>query len=191
MKKGLNIVEKYDRQSLYPMLLKCYHYLHPKTKSKVGCAYQIKDTKFDLNIFEQTRSPSEPTIELVIREMLIFRCYQVDSKNIKHLFQWWAKHEAMFLNVGFLTWQILKIIGSQIEIEKIFSLAWIFTNLRKCCLRSENLERLIFVNKNWLNDPIIDWKPPSNLVELIENNLDFEELEKFEGYFERDELLDI
>ncbi len=27
--KGVNIVEEYDRQSLYPMLLKCYHYLHP------------------------------------------------------------------------------------------------------------------------------------------------------------------
>ncbi len=27
--KGMNIVEEYDRQSLYPMVLKCYHYLHP------------------------------------------------------------------------------------------------------------------------------------------------------------------
>ncbi len=47
------------------------------------------------------------------------------------------------------------------------------------------------MNENWLNDPIIDCKPPSNLVELIETNLDFEELEKFKGYFEQDELLDI
>jgi hypothetical protein len=47
------------------------------------------------------------------------------------------------------------------------------------------------VNKNWLNDPIIDYKPPSNLVDLIEKKLDFEELEKFEGYFKHDELLDI
>jgi hypothetical protein len=37
------------------------------------------------------------------------------------------------------------------------------------------LERLIFVNKNWLNDPRIDCKPPSNVVELIEKDLDFEE----------------
>ncbi len=61
----------------------------------------------------------------------------------------------------------------------------------KCCLQLENLERLVFVNKNWLNDPIIDYKPPSNLVDLIEKKLDFEELEKFEGYFKHDELLDI
>jgi hypothetical protein len=31
------------------------------------------------------------------------------------------------------------------------------------------------VNKNWLNDPRIDYKPPSNLVELIEKDLGFEE----------------
>ncbi len=31
------------------------------------------------------------------------------------------------------------------------------------------------MNKNWLNDPIIDCKPPSNLVKLIEKDLDFEE----------------
>jgi len=177
----VNIVEKYDRQSLYPMLLKCYHYLHPKAKSKVGCAYQIRNTKSNLNIFEQNPSTSEQTIKLVIRKMLIFMHYQVDSKDINYLFQWWAKHETMFPNVGFLAWQILGIIESQIQIERIFSLAWMFMYLRKCCLQSKNLERLIFMSKNWLNDPIIDFKPPSNLVELIENNLDFEELENFEG----------
>ncbi len=75
--EGVNIVEKYDRQSLYPMLLKFYHYLHSKAKSKVGCAYQIRHAKSDLNIFEQSPSTNEPTIELVIKEMLIFRHYQV------------------------------------------------------------------------------------------------------------------
>jgi hypothetical protein len=116
----VNIVEKYDRQSLYPMLLECYHYLHQKAKSKVGCVYQIRHANSDLNIFEQTPNTSEPTIELVIKEMLIFRCYQMDSKDIKHLFQWRVKHETIFPNVGFLDLQILEIIGSQIEIERIF-----------------------------------------------------------------------
>ncbi len=46
----------------------------------------------------------------------------------------------------------------------------------------------MFVNKNWLNDPKIDCKPPSNLVEMIKKDLDFEELEEFVGSFEQDEL---
>jgi hypothetical protein len=33
--EGVNIVEEYDKQSLYPMFLKKYHYLHPMTKFKV------------------------------------------------------------------------------------------------------------------------------------------------------------
>ncbi len=54
------------------------------------------------------------------------------------------------------------------------------------------LERLIFVSKNQPNDPRIDCKSPFNLVELIEKDLDFEEeLEKIEGSFKQDDMLNI
>jgi len=54
----------------------------------------------------------------------------------------------MFPIIGFLAQQILGVVGSQIEIEIFFSFTIIFTNLRRCCLQIENLEKLIFVNKN-------------------------------------------
>jgi hypothetical protein len=38
--KGVNIVEEYDKWSLNPMLLKCYHYVHPMVESKLGCVNQ-------------------------------------------------------------------------------------------------------------------------------------------------------
>jgi hypothetical protein len=44
------------------------------------------------------------------------------------------------------------------------------------------------VSTNWQNNPKIDCKPPSHLVELVESNLNFEE---FEGSFEQNELVDI
>jgi hypothetical protein len=48
------------------------------------------------------------------------------------------------------------------------------------------------MSKNWPSDPRVGYKSPSNLVELIQINLDFEdELEKFEGSFEQDERIDI
>jgi len=48
---------------------------------------------------------------------------------------------------------------------------------------------LIFVNKNWFNDPRIRCKSPSNLIEFFEKDIDLEkELEEFEGEFERDEV---
>jgi hypothetical protein len=71
-----------------------------------------------LDIFEQTPITSEPTIKIVKREMLIFKHYQVNFKEIKWPLQWLVKHEAMFLII-FVLAQTLRIVGSQIEIERI------------------------------------------------------------------------
>jgi hypothetical protein len=53
----------------------------------------------------------------------------------------------MFPTIGFLARQFFGVVGFQIEIERIFSLARILTNLKRCRLQTENLEKLIFVNK--------------------------------------------
>jgi hypothetical protein len=53
----------------------------------------------NLDIFEQIANTSEPTKEFVKRELLIFKSYELDVLNIKRIFEWWQKHEAMFLLV--------------------------------------------------------------------------------------------
>jgi hypothetical protein len=40
-----------------------------------------------------------------------------------------GKHESFFPTIAFIAYQILDIVGSQIQIENIFSLARIFTNM--------------------------------------------------------------
>jgi hypothetical protein len=65
---------------------------------------------------------SEPTTKLISQELLIFKRYRVDVKNVKCL-QGWKKYENMFLTIRLCAKQILAIVGSQIEIEKIFLLA--------------------------------------------------------------------
>jgi hypothetical protein len=133
-----------------------------------------------LDIFQQTASTSGPSKELVTKQLLIFKHYQVDPKDIKCPLQWWGKNEAMFPIVGFLACQILGIVGSQFYF--LNSLTSILTNLRRCHLQS----------KNWTSDPRDGCKLFSNLVELIQTYLDFEEeLEEFEGSFEQDEIVDI
>jgi len=74
---------------------------------------------------------------LVNRKLLNLRHYQVDVKDIKCPLQWWEKHENMFPIVGFCAKQTLGIVGSQIEIEKIYSLAKILTSFKRC-LQLEN-----------------------------------------------------
>jgi hypothetical protein len=81
----------------------------------------------------------------------------------------------MFPIVGFLVRQILGILGSQIEIERIFSLVGILTNLRRCHLQSKNQEKLNFYSKKWPNDARADYKSPSDLVEFIEMDEQLEE----------------
>ncbi len=67
----------------------------------------------------------------------------MDVKDIKCPLEWWRKHEAMFPTVRFLGQQILGIVVSQIEIEMIFYLAEILTNLRRC-LQIENFREVDF-----------------------------------------------
>jgi hypothetical protein len=69
------------------MFLKRYHQLHLMAKTKVGFTWQtiIEDYNY---IFEQIVSTSEFVKNLFTRELLIFKCYQVDSKKIKCFLQW-------------------------------------------------------------------------------------------------------
>jgi hypothetical protein len=73
----------------------------------------------------------------------------------------------MFPIIGFLACQILNIVRSQIETKKIFSLVDIVTKKFKCHLQMTNLKKLIFVSKNWPNEPKVGYKSLFNLVELI------------------------
>ncbi len=76
----------------------------------------------------------------------------------------------MFPIFAFLACQVLGIVGSQIEIERIYFLVDILTNLMRCHLQTNNLERLIFISKNWPNDFMVG-SFPNNLVELIKANV--------------------
>jgi hypothetical protein len=49
-------------------------------------------------------------------------------------FRMMVKHKSLFPTMAFLACQILGIVGFEIKIERIFSLARILTNLRRCCL---------------------------------------------------------
>lgn len=88
--------------------------------------------------------------------------------------QYVAHHLHAHISKRFLTCQIWNIVRSKNAIQKIFILTTILINLRKYCLQLNNLEMLIFVNKNWPNDHGVDCKSPHNFVELIEKDINLE-----------------
>jgi hypothetical protein len=59
-------------------------------------------------------------------------------------------------------------------------------------LQSKNLDKLIFVKKNWPNDPNISYKPLFRLANFIENDLNLQEkFEEIERAFDRDEVMEL
>ncbi len=105
---------------------------------------------------------------------------------------WWWIHETQFPNVSLLAKQILKIIGSQIEIECVFNLARILITLRHCKLHMDNLDWIITMVKNWPDNSHLNFswhKDLTNFLKikfvLAENNYDL--IEKL-NYFEQLEL---
>jgi len=78
------------------------------------------DEDYNLDIFQQIASTSEPTKELVTKELLICRHYLMDPKDIKCLLQWWGKYETMFPTIGFLAYQILNIVGHKLKLKDFF-----------------------------------------------------------------------
>jgi hypothetical protein len=51
--EGVNVVEEYDKQSLYHMLLKCFYHLHSMEKSKIECVKQVVDEDSNLEFFKR------------------------------------------------------------------------------------------------------------------------------------------
>jgi hypothetical protein len=65
-------------------------------------AKQNIDANVNLDIFEMNITYNEPIRKLVNMELLFFKHYHVDSKEIKCPLEWWEKHESLFPIVGFV-----------------------------------------------------------------------------------------
>jgi hypothetical protein len=73
-------MSKVRQKSLFLMIIKCYYHLHQFERDVVD---QRVEEDRSLDLFEMTTNTSELVKELVNRELLIFKHYQVDVKNIK------------------------------------------------------------------------------------------------------------
>ncbi len=67
----MSIAKKYNRKSLFPMLLESYHHLHPLFEVERPFVHRIDEVD-NFNIFEIVTNTSNLTKELVNRRLLIF-----------------------------------------------------------------------------------------------------------------------
>ena len=62
--------------------------------------------------------------------------------------KWWARHATLYPSLAELARMVLAVPVSQIECERVFSLAGLLTSLLRNRMSSENLASLVFLNKN-------------------------------------------
>jgi hypothetical protein len=184
------IVAQYDKKVLLPLLLKAHVYLNPKAVVEESDARSSHLPEVDqFCLFGAGVLEEEAAEGLLLKELSLFRRLVIDSSNLEGgALEWWRLNEALFPCVGFLARQCLGILGSQIETERIFSVASILTNLRRSRLGLENLNNLIMIYKNWPSDSRTDCILYEHLAhyysveaEILEDNED--ELAQ-EGFFE-------
>jgi len=95
----------------------------------------------------------EDMVLSIIKEQLThFKVKKVTDEECKDPLAWWWAEEGHFSYVEFVARQILGIVGSQIEANRVFNIVGICMNL--CCSRlgTENLEMFISIYKNWPED---------------------------------------
>ncbi len=84
-KQGVYIVKQYDKRALYPMLVKSYNHLHLVEDVVFGFSNQDAYQDCGLNIFQMINNNIETSKEIVTRELLDFKRFHVDVKDIKNM----------------------------------------------------------------------------------------------------------
>ena len=69
-----------------------------------------------------------------------------------HPLQWWERHESRFPTLARLAKCFLCVPATSVPAERIFSTAGLIVNQQRSCLKPENVDMLIFLNKNLPKD---------------------------------------
>jgi hypothetical protein len=83
-------------------------------------------------LFSVIATIKEASESLLASKLSLFHHISFNVFETASLFSWWIAHEPQFPHVECLSQQITNIVGSKIEIERIFNVMGIFISLRKC-----------------------------------------------------------
>ncbi len=82
-KQRVSIAEQYDRKALYPMLVNSYNHLHFIEDVAFDFVDQDDEEDYELDISKMTSNNVKTIKEIVTRELLDFKRFHVDVKDIK------------------------------------------------------------------------------------------------------------
>jgi hypothetical protein len=139
------IVIKYDEKSLLPLLLEANKLL------MFASVKEIEDLQSQVNakdLFHSTRLNANNYRNLVLKELVKICHYHVDVENCKCTLFWWCKEKTKFPTIFILAQYIISIPTNQIKIMDMLFIVGILIALHRCHVQTNNMDKLIFVNKN-------------------------------------------
>jgi hypothetical protein len=172
------VVDDYDSKVLVPLLLKAATILSPI--AAVEPAATTDPLPAQMKLFGALASIAETSKGLLLIELSLFRRLMVDPANIACPLMWWKEQESRFPAVSYAARQFLGIPGSQIDCERIFSIAGILTALRHSRLGITNLDTLVMIKKNWPSDARTDCISQAHVIQFFNDEAELLELHEEE-----------
>jgi hypothetical protein len=172
------VVDKFDSKVLVPLLLKAATILSPIAIVELVATADPLPARTKL--FGAPTSTAEASKGLLLTELSLFRRLVVDPTDIACPLMWWKEQESRFPTVAYATCQFLGIPGSQIECERIFSIADILTALRHSSLGTTTLVALVMIQKNWPSDARTYCMSQANVIQFFNDEAELLELHEEE-----------
>ncbi len=171
--KANQIVTEYDEKVLVPMLKDAYKKLHNKkadTTSISRLHNQTEEQKsindrvdrehsYSCGLFsDELPTPEDKIItDACIAELKNFRLRNISDEEMKlHTLDWWRENRSHYPIIASVAKDIHGIPASQVEVERIFSIAGILTGMRRCNLGVLNLDSIVKIVKNWPDNHKLD-----------------------------------
>ena len=127
---------------------------HPQVKDKVSTIYSSETPDVPLakrckkSALDILLGPEENEESFTIQDELeMYLQVKAPSRQV-NIFEWWKINEARFPNVAKLARSMLCVPGTSTAAEQVFSAAGITVSKRRSCLKPENVDRILFLNKN-------------------------------------------
>jgi hypothetical protein len=127
--RAFQIPGEYDRLTLLPLLVCAYKFLNPTNVSEKVPNFALESSQ-SKSLYDLMEIDEDMALSVVKEQSTHFRIKKVIEEECKDPLAWWRAHEVHYSYVGFVAQQILGIVGSQIEVQRVFSIVNICTNLR-------------------------------------------------------------
>ena len=140
------LISHYANKILMPLVMDCHQKLFPARYSADSC----DESGSSSGIFQEasSSSSSRPSQAQCHDELQAFRKFSVKNGTEEGPLIWWKEHESKFPVLARLARHILAIPASQIECERVFSIAGMLTRHRRNRTAADIFETIMFINKN-------------------------------------------